>query len=596
MPRPAAPSLTPPATALMASAVRMPGSGSRVFHKPVTWQASAWGHYDTCGELRYATNWVGNVISRATLHAGKRMPDGSIERVEDGPAAAAVADLFNGPEGQASMLNAFAIHLSVAGECYLVGRAPRPERGEAPGEDIWEVVGTSEIRKNGNEWSIDYGDGKPPLVLRADEVVIRIWRAHPRKRIDADSPVRAVLTILTELDLLSRHIMAQVTSRLAGAGILFLPQGMTFPTTPDLPESATDADKVMAVLGEAMLTPLRTPEDASAVVPIVVTAPDETIAQIKYQTFWTELDQHSVELRTEAIRRLALGLDMPPEVLLGTADVNHWGGWQIEESSIKAHIEPLLELICGALSVGYLQPITGDSTDVVAYDTQALRLRPNRSREALELYDRGELHGQALRRETGFEESDAPDTDEFKTWMLRKVASGSTTPEQVAQALRALDVIDITGVGTNPTQGPPRNPSLLDHPTTGPPPPPQGEQPLLPSANPPPLAAVCEALVYRALERAGNRLRSLKQTRPACAAADTYLYVQTEPGELDKVMDDAWTCIPRVLKDLTWEKQQVVANALDTYCRDLLITRREHNSADMLRALTMTPVRRLEQP
>lgn len=583
--------LVRPATALMASAVRMPGSTSRVFHKPAHWQGEAWRYYDTCGELRYATNWIGNVISRATLHAGRRTPEGQIERVSRGRTATAVNELFGGAEGQAAMLDAFAVHLTVAGECYLVGRAPHPERGEPAGkETIWEVVGTQEIKKSGDNWSIDYGDGRPPLKLAAEDVIIRIWRPHPRKRIEADSPVRAVMGVLQELEFLSRHIMAQVTSRLAGGGLLLLPQGMTFPSSPDLPADATDADKVMAILGDAMLTPIKDPGDPSALVPVIMTAPDDTIEKVKHIKFWTDLDQHAVELRSEAIRRLALGLDMPPEVLLGTADVNHWGGWQIEESSIKAHIEPLLELITGSLSTGYIQPLTNNPADVMAYDTQALRLRPNRSREAIELYDRGELSSKAMIRETGFSDEDMPDEAEFKRWLLRRVAGGSTTPEQVAEALNALGVSEVTNVGSMITQGPPRVRSLDQHPDTGMPPEP------MPNEQPPSLAAACEVLVYRTLERAGNRLRSLKQTRPACSAADTYQYLQTEPGELDRVLEDAWSCIPRVLKDLSWEKQQVVENALDTYCRDLLLSRREHSRDDMIRALTMTPVRRLEKP
>ena len=52
-------------------------------------------------------------------------------------------------------------------------------------------------------------------------------------------------------------------------------------------------------------------------------------------TFWTQLDEHAIELRSEAIRRLGLGMDMPPEVLQGSADSNHWAAWQADEAAIK---------------------------------------------------------------------------------------------------------------------------------------------------------------------------------------------------------------------------------------------------------------------
>jgi hypothetical protein len=572
--------------AMVASAVRYPGTTRRVYRKAQDWQAEAWRHYDHCGELRFAANWISNVLSQATLYAATRAPDNSLTKQDSGPAVDAMEALFDGPEGQAQMLAAIGLHLTVPGECYLVGRSPVQERDEFGDDDIWEIVGTEEMKHSGTKWGIDYQDGNRILWLDDEAVIIRIWRPHPRRRIEADSPVRALLGVLTELEFLSRHVMAQATSRLAGAGVLVLPQGMTFPAPPEdsgLPENASDADIFMAVLGENMLTPIADPGAPSAVVPIVVTAPDEVIDRITHLTFWTDLDEHAVELRNEAIRRLALGLDMPPEILLGTADVNHWGSWQIEESSIKTTIEPLLALIANAIAVGYVQPLTEEPTDAVGGDTSKLRLRPNRSREAIELYDRGELDAEALRRETGFSEDDKPDDDEFKAWMLKKVASGSTTPEQVADALTALGILGIRDMAEfPPTEGRPA-PSLRDHPERGAP---QDEE----AAS---LASVAEALVFRALERAGNRLRSLKQVRPACMAADTYQYVDVRPGDLDKVMADAWTCIPRVLPSLTPLQQQVVENALDTYVRNLLLTKREHTRGEMVQHLMSTPMRSL---
>jgi hypothetical protein len=40
-------------------------------------------------------------------------------------------------------------------------------------------------------------------------------------------------------------------------------------------------------------------------------------------------------LRREAVERLAIGLDMPPEVLLGLGDSNHWSAWQVDEQTWK---------------------------------------------------------------------------------------------------------------------------------------------------------------------------------------------------------------------------------------------------------------------
>lgn len=551
---------------LVASATRYPGSVTRIYRGFTDWQEEAWRHYDICGELRYAANWVSNVLSRATLHAARRTPQG-LEKSTEGSAYEVLADLFDGPDGQAQMLAAMGLHLTVAGECYVVGRQIEGPTGDMI--DSWEIIGTQEMRKTGKNWSIRY-DGEKAIPLTDDDVVIRVWKPHPRKKIEADSPVRAVLPILTEIEYLTRHIFAQVTSRLAGAGVLMLPQGMSFPTPEAGPSN--DADAFMQVLHEAMTAPIKDPGSPAALVPIVVTTPDDLVGKAEHLTFWSDLDSHAVELRTEAIRRLALGMDMPPEVMLGTGDANHWTGWQIEESSIKAHIEPLLELAANALTVGYLQPNTGDADDLVAFDTSALRLRPNRSREAIELFDRGELDGEALRRETGFTEDDAPDDEQRKEWFRRKVASGSTTPELVGQALLDLGVFDALPYeqGRSAPETPP--PSLLEHPDRD-----------LPEPQVAALTAASEILVFRALERAGNRIKNTFKVRPPDVTADE-LYLHIASRDIDDLLRDAWTAVPKALRAEP-EKCERLMERLDAYTRHLLAAQIPHDRDLMMRYL-----------
>jgi hypothetical protein len=562
-------------TAVVSSAARLSSRLPRVWQPARSWQDSAWRFYDEVGEFRYASNWVGQVLSRAELHAAEKTRDG-LRKVKSGPAANAMNALFEGSQGQPAMLAALGLHLTVAGECYLVGRST--DLG-----DLWEVLSVQEVKTDGTTWWVETGDG-PRVKLSSDDVVIRIWRPHPRRHLESDSPARASLLVLGEIVALTRHVNAQVTSRLAGAGILVLPQSITFPAVPEaaeLPDGATTADQFLAVLGDAMMSPIQDQGSPSAVVPVVIQVPDEVVGKIEKLQFWTELDAAAVELRTEAIRRLALAMDMPPEVVLGTGETtNRWSAWQIEESAIKVHIEPLLELICAALTKSYLRPsLIGQNVDpnkyVVTFDTAHLRLRPNRSREAIELYDRGQLDGEALRRETGFAEDDAPDQDQSRDWLLRKVAGGSTTPEQVEAALAILGV-DITG-GRN--QGETReerpNPSLKDHPDRS-----------FPEANPATpqeaLASAAEVMVYRALERAGNRLKA-KGHRPAnVAAADVYLY-GPDGVDVDELLTDAWSYLPRILGDTDSES---IMQSLDTYCRHLLTTKAPHDRTTMLRYMS----------
>ena len=559
-----------PTSALVASSTRYPGKSARIYQPRQDWQRECYRHYAICGEARFAARFFGNACSRAVLSTAT-VVNGVVTEAPTGPAADSLTALFNGQDGQTQMLDAIGLHLTVAGECYLVGR-------QVEGADVWEVVSCIEMVVQGTSWSIQYGDGMPPVMLTDDDVVIRIWLPNPARRVEADSAFRSLLPILGEIEWLTRHVFAQITSRLAGAGILLMPQGMTFPPPPTQDGVAVvttnDADAFMLTLADAMMTPVQDPSSPAAMVPIVVTAPDEAIDKPRLLTFWSELDEASMALRSEAIRRFALGMDLPPEQVLGMSSnsgtgggtstgVSHWGAWQIEESTIKMHVEPMLDVIVNALTMGYLRPGLGDSDlAIVTYDTSRLRLRPDRSKEAFELFDRGLLSVEALLRENGFDKDDLPDEAAFKRWLLVKVASGSATPEQVQMALAALGVDLGTLVdNANPREARPE-PSLEDHPT----------RPRTPAERSALLAA-SEALVFRALERAGNRLRQSTSKPPGVPAYETHCYVRAN-GAADRLLEDAWSCAPMVLAGIA--DFETVVPVLNSYCQALLTEQSPH--------------------
>lgn len=529
----------------------------------VSWQATAWQWYDTIGEYRFAVAWVGNLLSKAKLVVARN--DG--KEVTDPLVAEALAGLFGGAEGQKEMLRQLGEHFTVAGEAYLIG-----EDGGGTRDDNWFVAASTSVSNNGLGWKIGERALNAPLV-------IRLWRPHPTDYDSSNSPSRAVLPILSEINGLTQHVSAQIDSRLAGAGMLLLPQEISFGSTQTVTEDGAaqdySIDTFLAELVAGMETAVEDRSSPEALAPFVLQAPGEFLDKIKHLTFWSELDKQAIELRAEAIRRLALGMDMPPEALTGTGEMNHWGSWQMEEAAIKQHTEPLLQIITSSLTDGYLRPLLAELgvADAAEYiftaDTTAMRLRPNRSKEAVELYDRAELNAAALLRENGFDASDAMDEAERKVWLTKKVASGSTTPELVAEALRALGV-NVTApepTAAEPTEGRP-TPSLLEHPR-------RAEPDTLDDAA----AAAAEVLVFRALERAGNRLKSKFSLKPeGVPAHELYMHAaELSPADIDDIMQDAWSTLPHFgLEGYTV--------ALDSYARSV-IRQREPYSRDGLVAL-----------
>lgn len=552
------------------------------------WQRVAWLFYDTIGEYRYSVTWVGNLMSRAKLE----LMEG--DQVSSNPDAMELMDgLYGGKDGQADMLRQIGVHFTVAGDCYLIGVNTDGKN------DDWLVGASSNTRRNDEGvWRAADEDlpGKP--------LVMRLWRPHPQNRKLADSPTRAVLPILSEIDGLTKRVAAEIDSRLAGAGILLVPNEISFgapPTTEvddttgaDNPKPTSQPDELVELLIEVMGTALTNREDASALVPIVLQGPGDSLKDIKHITFATPLDAQSIALRSEAIRRLALGMDMPPEVLTGTSDMNHWSSWQVEEAAIKAHTEPLLAVICQTLTEGYLRPmldVPNPEDFWIRADTTALRLRPNRSKEAQELYQQGLLSEEATVAENGFDPATEMMTDKERIqWLLRKVASGSTTPNLVNAALQALgvelnvipinlretimdriageDVPDAVNEASNPAadqqvQQSRPDPSLQDHPVTGP--------PVVPSD----LTAAGGLMVYRALERAGNKIKSrLGGKLPGIRAVDLYRSVAMDFNQapMEFLLDDAWSAVEEFAPLLGVESTWLTAT-LDSYTRGLLVNR-----------------------
>lgn len=598
--------IAPAPVSLVASAARirgnqfLTGNGQRNSTADA-WHTEAWDHYHNLGEFRYACDWLGAMLSKADIYGTVETTEG-VERVTSGRIVELLMELFGNADGRAEMFRLIGIHMSVTGDCHIVGYPDPDEFGD--GGDKWEVAASTKVVRpaTAKDWwkinDVTLTDVDPDSVL-----AIRIWRADPLEPQLSISPARSVLSDLRQLRKLTDYLSAQLDSRLAGAGILLMPDNMSLPPAPtkegEAPavKSANNAQELMTILMEAMSKSLTNRDHASSMVPIVVTASAEAIQHVQHMTFWSELDAHATDLRKEVIGRLALGMDVPPEVLQGSADSNHWSSWQADESAIKAHAEPLLKIITTALGSHYLRPLIKDEPEYagqrlsafsVAADTSEMRLRPNRSKEALELHALGVLSDEALIRECGFDPTDMRNPEQFATWLKRKVASGSTTPELVEAALKDLGVeLDIirpdvsreTGTEARPA------PSLQDHPEQALPDRETSErrkearrEGRVPSADverKAALIAASEQIVFRALERAGNRLKTKMQVKPTCGAADIYKFVDAAPDTED-LLQDAWGYVPAVAVRAHVNAQHMTSILAD-YTANLLETQQAHS-------------------
>lgn len=333
--------------------------------KPESWQEDAWDMYDLVGEERFLAHTLAARMAQARFFVGRlpKDPTEDIEVITDGLPYDVFETLGGRGLALSQIVERLGINLFIAGDGYLIGAAPKGEEGETagPGDpraglpplgrptdgeagtstggrlaldgvDLasldWMMRSVDEVEFNtgGNDGTVTLrGPGKQRDTWAADDILtVRVWRPHPRWWWQADSPTRSSLPVLREIVGLTMHISAQVDSRLAGAGMLLIPASAdrAIRAAAGLPEGDDSTSPLVEALMEAMITPIGDRSSASALVPLTVTVPDEAVEKFRHITFSNPLDAEARNLRDEAIRRLALGQDCPPELLLGVGCVD----------------------------------------------------------------------------------------------------------------------------------------------------------------------------------------------------------------------------------------------------------------------------------
>lgn len=447
---------------LTAAALSVPapagGTSKNDEYKSQEWQQQAWEMYDQVGELRYLIQWEANAASRCALVASNIGPDGQPTGSTDDLKALEVARLIaGGPGGRSALLSRLVPFLSIPGDGWVAIIARN-------GVSEWHVLSPEEVNRDyRGDVKLTLGDGTEHTVTASDTLT-RIHRPHARNSRECDSPVRAALPVLREIVRLTAYIDATAKSRLTGAGLLIVPEELTLPETDaptaspvsgpgdaqlpplsppvsgyddveeGLDKAATPTD-VQRALVDVASTAIKNPSSAAATVPVTIGAPGDLVDKIRHIKFGPEFTDTVIRLRDQAIKRLALALDAPPEILLGTGDTNHWSAWQIEESAIKVHIEPLLQLICQRLTASIFRPMLKklghpDPESVCLwFDPSGLTLKPNRLEPALRMYELGLLSGERVVKEAGFNAEDMPDDAELEE---RKKRNAAVAPAQPA--------------------------------------------------------------------------------------------------------------------------------------------------------------------
>lgn len=379
---------------LTASAMKVEARKTET-HKRLTadWQDQAFKYIYLVPELNYASRFYSRMLKKIKLFPATRKPDESLEPIKDGLPVELLDRIQDPGGGRSSILGSYGRLMFTVGEGYLLGVDLKKDTErwqfvwakeltfEEGGAIIWKRTSTS----TGTTYS------------KNAAVAYRMWMPAPDESGSAESPMRAVMEIAEELVLLTRAVRATSVSRMVN-GMLKIPSELSFGS--DVPGADDDPENnpFLRNLIDHITGAIENAGSAEAATPFFAEGAAEFLAELVWEKLHDPAtDYMEKELRTEAITRCAWGLDLPPEVIKGMTEANHWTGRQITHDMWRSHGAPVAEQFCDDLCDAYLRPALKEGKYeawkevVIGYDDSEVVISPDRSEDADRAWDRGTI-------------------------------------------------------------------------------------------------------------------------------------------------------------------------------------------------------------
>lgn len=352
------------------------------------------GRTEAVGEVRYILGWASDQMSRMQWDV---LVDGSpiweLE-LDNGDTISSTGGSGAHPHSRASaqilkhigwtnnMVRLVTTNLYVAGELFYV----HVDKG-------WRII------------SIIHPDQKQ-IFASANHVVRGLWPS-PIDPDQPDAPLFGVLSILEDMDWLSRLSRAQSANRVGMRGILGSADGLNFAGGGDFWEEwdrslrakmqdPTDVGPVHLRGAKELVEPMASGRGMGGLSWVVPDFPYDA----------------RVEGRMESmIQRLAYGLPVPSEILLGLSSQSRAAAFQVEENSYRAHIEPPANIVA-QVAADVLNTLFPDVDIEVIPDPTLLLAKRSTVQDVKDAFDRGAVSEAYFREVLGIPEWAAPSPEE----------------------------------------------------------------------------------------------------------------------------------------------------------------------------------------
>ena len=350
---------------------------------------------EAVGEVRYIVGWASDQMSRmqwdvfvdGSADWELELPDGKTIRSggkgkTDNPHTKASSDLLKSIGWSTGMVRLVTTNLYVAGELFYAYLNKK-----------WQVVSVIHPEQS-------------DIFKSAEHVVRGLWPS-PIDPSQPDAPLFGVLSILSDMDWLGRLSRSQSANRVGMRGILGSADGLSFAGGGDFWDEWDKAIRVKM-------------QDPTDVGPVHLRGAKELVEPMASGRgmgglSWVVPDfpyDARIEGRMEAmIHRLAYGLPIPPEILLGLSAQSRATAFQVEENSYRAHIEPPANIVA-QVATDVLNTLFEDVQVEVKPDPTLLLAKRSTVQDVKDAYDRGEVSGEYFREVLGIPEHAAPSEEE----------------------------------------------------------------------------------------------------------------------------------------------------------------------------------------
>lgn len=385
------------------------------------WQRRALNFERAVGEFGGAANYMEYAVGKIRFRAGVLDDAGGVEPDDDENAKRLAMQLDQCDKGR------IARQLFVAADAYLVVKKT-PVGFKFEPLSIVELIpwqgGFAAQRHPSKLPELLYTQGTPAGQRPA---IYRIWKPDTEYGERPMGWAGRVLDHLEALVLMTLADKAVSLSRLAGAGILYLPDEAVLPGIANESETGRLEPSVLDRLTDGMVLPIADRGNPDSLVPIVLTGPAEYADKLKHLTFERTTDPRDFNMRREVhLRAVATASDLPATKFLNTdGDGKFWNAWQTDRDTSRGYVLPYAQLIADGMRDWYryiLRALGHKNANraVIWPDDSALVTVPDSSNIAIQLRQMGLIKRTTVVETCGFSiESDLleTDSDEYREWL-----------------------------------------------------------------------------------------------------------------------------------------------------------------------------------